>query len=197
MKTHRLALACALASLTLLFQAGCSTAASPPTPLAANPTPVLSTDTAVRLELLQLDTFLDTKANLALESALRQNSSRIGENTTLPDAPSWNQFAAGRPALRSALGAEPRFLLHRALARMTGRLPLERTNLRLLGQFLDAHPAIEREIEANPALLVDQDFLILHPSLAAFFGQHPDLFSVFNANASRPAPLTAARPAAP
>lgn len=189
----------ALGLFTLLYTAGCSTVAPTATAaaLAATPTPVLSTDAAVRQELLQLDAFLDANANLALESALRQNSTRIAEAATLPDSPSWNRFVNGRPALRSALSSEPRFLLHRSLARMTGRLPLEQNNLRLLGKFLDAHPAIERSLEANPALLVDQDFLILHPSLATFFGQHPDLFSVFNTQTSRPGPVGAASAATP
>jgi hypothetical protein len=72
---------------------------------------------------------------------------------------------------------------------MTGNLPLEARHLQRLDSFLEAHPAIQAGLEANPARLIDGDFLVRNPTLADFFYKHPDLYTVFFDNAARQAAL--------
>ena len=139
----------------------------------------------VQEELRRLDSFLDASANRTLEIKLRQNIARLNDVAFQLETPEWRQLMLERPALTGALKTERRFLLHRALTRMIGNLPLECGNLRRLDRFLDDHPAIQDALEINPALLTSLDFQIKYPALAEFFGQHPDLYTVFYQTAAK------------
>ena len=163
---------------------GCTTASTEPTPPIAS-TPVETENPQFQEELRRLDAFLDANTNRTLEIKLRQNIARLDDAAFQQETSEWKQLMLERPALPGALKTEQRFLLHRALARMSGHLSLERRNLRRLDEFLDVHPAIQNALEVNPALLTSLDFQIKYPPLAEFFASHPDLYSVFYQNAGK------------
>jgi hypothetical protein len=162
---------------------GCATAGTEP-PARLTSTPVRTEDPKFQAELRQLDVFLDANANPSLEKELRRNLARLNDTAFLQAFPEWTQLTLDRPALPDALKAEQLFFLHRALARMTGNLPLEARHLQRLDDFLSANPAIQDALVDDPSLLTSMDFLIQHPPLAAFFERHPDLYTVFCENAA-------------
>jgi hypothetical protein len=47
------------------------------------------------------------------------------------------------------------------------------TPIATLDTFLDAHPAIEKDVEKNPSLLKDPAYLAKHPELKTFLADHP------------------------
>ncbi len=168
--------------------AGCTAAPTKATPpLVA--TPVKTDSATLQANLLQLDAFLDQNTNTTLEADLRQDIRLAEDAEFLKKYPTWKQLRDERPALVLALRSEDHFLLHRALARMTGNLPLEARHLQRLDSFLESHPTIQAGLEADPSRLIDGDFLVKNPPLAAFFYRHPDLYTVFFDNAAKQSAL--------
>jgi len=50
---------------------------------------------------------------------------------------------------------------------------LTNAQLQVLDQFLDSHPKISADLEKNPALVKDANYLKKHAPLADFLRQHP------------------------
>ena len=50
---------------------------------------------------------------------------------------------------------------------------INRTELRNFDGFLDAHPAIDRELSLNPGLAQNREYLARHPELREFIACHP------------------------
>jgi hypothetical protein len=55
---------------------------------------------------------------------------------------------------------------------------------RNLGQFLDSHPEIVRQLQSNPALANDPDYLRANPDLRDYLQQHPQLQTALRDDAS-------------
>ena len=51
----------------------------------------------------------------------------------------------------------------------------ERWELRVFDQFLDQHPNIAQDLNKNPSLVNDQNYLSKHPELSQLLNQHPSL----------------------
>jgi len=50
---------------------------------------------------------------------------------------------------------------------------INRQELKNFDRFLDAHPAIEKDLQKNPALVQDSAYLAAHPQLKEFLENHP------------------------
>jgi hypothetical protein len=167
-----------LQSVVILAGATVLTAAEPaPAPPAApaekNATPIITSDETVKKNLVELDRLLDTPGS-KLEEILRKNMDRIEEETVLKNIPELELVMKEQPWIVPTLKSERHFLLHRYIARRA-RSPLLRPDVIALDKFLAEHPDIRRPLNRDPSQIVDANFLIAHPSLADFFGQHPVL----------------------
>lgn len=171
----RLVLLASAVSAFALFQTGCATSAEHKTA-----TPLATEDAAQQAQLKSFEAFLDK--NPSLEKELRIHSADITSEEFLRQHPTWREFSSAHPDLPPALQNEKRFLLHRALVRLAGNYKLERHSLARLDEFLDAHPAILAELEADPTLIVNMNFQLKHPTLAEFLEKHPGLSSAFYQN---------------
>jgi len=57
-----------------------------------------------------------------------------------------------------------------------------RAELANFDRFLDSHPDVGRQLEANPSLVTDQNYLNQHPDLAEFLEDHDQLRAQIDAN---------------
>jgi hypothetical protein len=145
----------------------------PPAP--GRTTPVISTDVQVQHRLQALDQFLDVRPEL--ERRLDNNLTRLDDEEFILHNPQWAEELQQQPGLAAALKAERNFLLHRIISR-EANLPLIRNDVLAFDRFLDAHADINRAVQQNPQLLIDGDFLRLHPPLADFYDAHPALSTI-------------------
>ena len=171
--THSLRNVCLTASLLALAAlTWTARAESAATESAKIPVPILTNDEMIKAELNALNQFLDTHPQL--EETLRANLDRAADAAFLKSNPAWDQHLKQRPDTIRALRAERRFLLHRALARMS-RTPLLHDEVAQFDLFLDKNPGVLRSLEGNPRLIRDGAFLTANSSLAEFLDAHAAL----------------------
>src|SRR6266851_5031276 len=59
---------------------------------------------------------------------------------------------------------------------------LTRQQVATFDQFLDSHPDIAKQLQANPSLVTNAEFMENHPQLQAFLTSHPELSEEFKEN---------------
>jgi len=169
----------------LVFAVVAGGAAEPATP--AEPkiaTVILSPDESVHKELEELDRLL--VVNPKVEEILRANIDRLEAEEFRKAFPDVDVLLTQKPGLVPALKVERHFLIHRYVLRRA-RGPLLRPDVLAFDKFLTAHADIRRELDRDPAQILDGKFLIAHPSLAEFFYQHPGLSTVLLEKQAKPA----------
>ena len=62
---------------------------------------------------------------------------------------------------------------------------LTRQQVATFDQFLDSHPQIAQQLQANPSLINNAEFLEGHPQLQAFLTSHPELSEELKENPMR------------
>jgi hypothetical protein len=150
-------------------------AASAPADAAKVEVPIISTDEAVKKELLTLDQLLET--NPQLEEKLRNNLEQLTQETFRMQNPDVDALLKRQPGIVPALKKERHFFVHRSIARLA-RTPLLRKDAIALDKFLSDHPDIVKALSKKRGQIVSGDFLVAHPPLAAFMEKHPSLSTV-------------------
>lgn len=153
-----------------------SPAAAPTASAGKIETPIISSDEAVKKSLVELDRLLDAPGS-KLEELLRKNMDRIEEDAALKSMPELEVALKNQPGVLPALRTERQFLLNRYLARRA-RGPLLRPDVIALNKFLSENLDIRRALNRDPSQIVEGNFLMAHPNLAEFFGEHPSLSTV-------------------
>lgn len=144
---------------------------------------ILSPDEAVQKELIELDRIL--VVNPKFEVILRANIDRIEAEEFRKAFPDVDALLTQKPGLIPALKVERHFLIYRYVLRRA-RGPLLRPDVLAFDRFLTAHADIRRELDRDPAQLLDGNFQIAHPTLAEFFDRHPGLSTVLLENQAKP-----------
>ena len=174
----------ALVALAVSQLAGLATSARAGYP--AVPTaPPADSRREIRRALREFDRFLDHHP--LLEDQLRRDPSLPASPDFLEKAPELLSFLQANPDVSAGLRLYPRYFLFRALQRQASG-PV---SFRELGSFKDLfeqQPTLQHELNENPELVRDPQFLESHPALRAFLNQHPALAQVFLAAAASPAP---------
>lgn len=137
--------------------------------------PIISLDTTVQKDLLNLDRLLDS--NPKLEEELRNNVDRLTESAFRVQNPDIDALLKKQPGLEKALKTEKHFFVHRYVARLAQQKVIRKDAV-ALDEFLTANPAIAKDLRKKPSLIVDSKFLVDHPALGKFFETHPGLSSV-------------------
>ncbi len=158
----------------------------------ASATPAPQSDNDITLaEIGRFDRFLDTHP--AIAEALAKNPSLIASNDFIASQPALQAFLQQHPAIRADLQSNPRIVMEDLVrfdaAEANGKLPpaarqdaMNAAQVSELDSFLDAHPTLSRELEANPSLIRNRDFLKDHPELVTFLQNHPDLAEDWRSN---------------
>ena len=134
-------------------------------------------------ELVETDRFLDSHPDIAKD--LQNKPSLINDATYVKDHPALGQFLSQHPGVREEITETPSYFIYRADRIGAGnggqaRNPnpdITRRELAATDQFLDSHPAIDKDLQGNPRLANDQTYLQNHPQLQTFLSQHPGVQS--------------------
>jgi len=136
-----------------------------------------------RTELGRLDLFLDSHPDVA--QALDANPSLATNRDFLTSHPAWRSFLEDHAGIRDGLIANPSGLMQNEAKfdalEAKSTLPPRAVKESMTDQFgsfdkfLDQHPAIAKQLEANPSLIRQKDYVADHPELEAFLKNKPTL----------------------
>jgi hypothetical protein len=143
----------------------------------SNPNPDLT-----RQQVAALDQFLDSHPDI--DRTLDKNPWLIRNAHYLKQHPELQTFLNQHPELKEESAETPAYLMQREKrfdAQEPGRRPpnpnpdLSRQEVSTMDQFLDKNPNIDRDLQRNPGLVNNAEYLEAHPQLQAFLNQHPNL----------------------
>jgi len=120
--------------------------------------------------LLRFELFLDQHPNI--EARLAENPAILNNQAFQRNHPVIAQFLARHPAIGAELAAQPRWFVHRELARVSAA-PVTREQLAGFDHFLDLHPGLDRLLVQHPRLLQRAEFLHNNPELHEYLKRHP------------------------
>src|SRR5947209_1237389 len=138
-----------------------------------NPNPDIT-----RQELANFDRFLDTHPEIAKQ--LQANPSLINNPEWVENHPDLRAFLASHPGVREEIQETPRFFMQREQRfennenRPGNPNPdITRQELANFDRFLDTHPEVAKQLQANPSLINNPEWVENHPDLRAFLASHP------------------------
>jgi hypothetical protein len=120
------------------------------------------------------DQFLE--AHPDIDQALRANPDLIYDQGFLGKNSDLKNFCDAHPGLRQDMDA------NRAQFRDWFR---NRRDLAAMGEFLDSHPDIAKQLEANPSLIDNKSYLQNHTQLQEFLSSHPQMEGAADWNPTR------------
>jgi hypothetical protein len=148
-----------------------------------------------RGEVASMDQFLDS--HQSIEQQLQANPSLITNQTFLSDHPQLQSYLNQHPQVAAEFAENPQYFMlrtnryegspadQRADNNAVNRNPspdLTRAQVASMDQFLDSHQSIEQQLQANPSLITNQNFLRNHPQLQSFLNDHPNIQAEFAEN---------------
>jgi hypothetical protein len=134
--------------------------------------PIVTTDPSAQKALEELNQTLDSDPKL--DALMSKHIDELTDAEFRQNNPSVDILLKQKPEILPALKIERHFLIHRYIARIA-RGPLLLPDIVALDGFLTLHTDLRKALEREPSRIVDDDFLVAHPSLANFFDQHPSL----------------------
>lgn len=185
-----------VSGLTLALGAGTAGLNAQQYPTNSNPTTVNGQATAgvqaqnpnpdlTQAEVARMDQFLDDHQNI--EKDLNKNPSLLNDTKYLDHHKDLQSFLNSNPRVREEAQENPRYFMDRetrfdvredsrdsSLARNPNP-DLTRGELVNFDGFLDSHPEISRQLDANPSLINDSGYLRANPELQAYLTQHPQV----------------------
>jgi phage-related protein len=122
-------------------------------------------------ELQAFDNFLD--AHPAIDRDLWESPTLAGNPTYLAANPELRTFLQTHPGVREEIAKSPRFFVRRTEAFDRTNKDITLAEVRSFDAFLDTHPALEKDLERDPALIRDPRYLASHPELREYLNRHP------------------------
>src|SRR5579864_5723109 len=168
----------------------------------ANPNPDLTNQ-----EVASMDDFLDRHQDVA--KSLEKKPELINDRGYLKRHKDLDEFLSEHPAVREEVRENPSYFMHRENqfeARNIDRdapdrdrdraasrdrdtrdvdSDLSKKELQDMDHFLDKHKKIEKDLQRNPSLANDRDYLKHHKSLTAFLSKNPQVGEELRENPSR------------
>ena len=132
-------------------------------------------------DIALFDAFLDAHADI--DAQLRANPSLLTNAEYLEAHPQLEAFLNQHPQAQTQIGQNPSFFIERekrfdrreSRQRTSPNPDLTRQEVSAMDQFLDKNPNIDRDLQRNPGLVNNAEYLEAHPQLQAFLNQHPNL----------------------
>jgi hypothetical protein len=149
---------------------------------------------ATRQEIQDFRQFLDTHTWIA--NKLRQNPSLANKQDFLNGNPPLPKFLNAHPFVESGLKSDPKGFMRQveeftaSPQQPTGqdwrrsRRPARSTEMRDFRQFLSDHTYLAQQLQNDPALANNPDFLNSNPDFAQFLRSHPFVQRSIRANAT-------------
>jgi len=128
-------------------------------------------------EMTTFDWFLDAHPEIAEQ--LKKNPGLADNKEFVESHPALKQFLAENPGVRDEIRENP-----------NGFMSAERRNdyreeqgvLSRMDQFLDSHPEIAQQLQKDPSLINNKQFVKSHPALQQFLASHSEAQQQFEAN---------------
>jgi hypothetical protein len=150
----------------------------------ARPAPRDDNSVITREQLGLLDRFLDTHPEVAQQ--LVKDPALVNNQQYVQSHPELQAFLNNHPEITADLQTHPQAVMREAIGVRTPEPapvppPVKTQNALTIDQaatlsdFLAAHPAIAKQLEANPSLIDNKDYMANNPALAAFLQAHPEL----------------------
>ena len=160
-------LALLLAGLTLSAVAQSPTGAPWPGPTAAGDRDIN------RTELNNFDRYLDDHPEVSRE--LRNNPNLINNPNWLAQHPSTQEFLRNHPGVNEELRENPNYFVKREERFERNGGDVSRREAANADHYLDQHPEVARELQRDPRLIDNPNYLAKHPSLQAYLHNHPEV----------------------
>jgi len=168
-------------ALLLALSAGATALPAPQSPQ-ENQNPDLT-----RQELAAFDRFVDQHPDVAKQ--LHNNPSVIGNEEFLENHAQLREFLEDHPKVREELTENPGLFMHREgqfegskrdwdgapQSTPAGNPDLKGSQVATFDRFLDEHPDVAKEVQKNPSLIQNEEFLENHPQLQTFLKDHPEV----------------------
>jgi hypothetical protein len=140
-------------------------------------------------QVANVDQFLDGHPEIAEQ--LRKDPSLINNKEFLEAHPALQMYLKEHPGIREEMTENPQAFMR--LEERYDRLEGERGGIvndndtrrwqvANADQFLDSHPEIEEQLEKNPMLIRNEEFVENHPALQEYLQQHPEIREEFSEN---------------
>jgi len=121
-------------------------------------------------QLKTFDEFLEQHPNIRQDA--NKNHNVLKDQDYIAKHPDLKQFLDQHSDLKDRLLDNPAAFLQGA-EKSEGKTT--QWQLRAFDQFLDQHPTIAQDLNKNPQLVNDPNYVSKHPELNQFLKQHPDL----------------------
>jgi hypothetical protein len=133
-----------------------------------------------RQELQAFDRFLDSHP--AIDRDVQNKPSLLEDRAYVAAHPELRDFLATHPRVREDVRQNPTRLVNRERAFERSGQDIRQPEVRNFDEFLDRHPAIDRELARNPSLANDPNYLVKHPDLNNYLASHPQIRSDIRQN---------------
>jgi phage-related protein len=139
-----------------------------------------------RRELANMDRFLDSHPEIAEQ--LQKDPSLINNQQFIAKHPELQEFLQSHPGVREEFTENPNAFMRqeerfeRREEAGNGRFgdgDTTRRQLATMDRFLDSHPEIAEQLQKDPSLIKNQEFVAKHPELQAFLQKHPGVREEF------------------
>jgi hypothetical protein len=127
---------------------------------------------AEKVDSNTMDTYLINHPNVREE--LKNDPSLINNKQWLAQHPEVNHWMANHPQLRSAALANPNSVVNRT-ENMAGHDAMH--EVKTTDAFLAKHPETAKELEKDPNLINNKQYLAQHPALQNYLNTHPNTAS--------------------
>lgn len=129
-------------------------------------------------QLADFDHFLNQHPEIAEQ--LRKDPRLVDSREFEQNHPALQSYLQEHPAIREEIKQNPDFFLHaenRYDIREDRRDGIDRRELASFDRFLDSHPEISEQLNKNPRLVDDREFVQNHPALQSYLQEHPQISS--------------------
>lgn len=176
---------CALAASVSLFVAACflslNAGAANAQTQATEPTPAPTTTAAPapndhdinRRELNNFDGYLDKHPGV--HKQLSQNPSLINDPQYLSQHPHLQNFLNNHPGVKEESTENPNRFMHRQNQFLRNGGDVSRAEAGRADRYFDQHPKLARQLQRNPKLVDNPEFMENHPGFQNYLQKHPEI----------------------
>jgi len=122
-------------------------------------------------KLNNFDRFLDNHP--AIDKDLQKNPALVNDSAYLAAHPQLKEFLEKHPGVREEIRENPRNFMNRERHFEQSGRDISKEEVKNFDNFLDKHPAIDRELSKQPQLANDPSYVAKHPELKEFLENHP------------------------
>jgi phage-related protein len=138
-----------------------------------------------RGELANMDHFMDSHPEIAEQ--LRKDPSLVNNQQFVKSHPDLQQFLADHPGVREEYKENPNAFMHQEerfdRREDQGRdRDVTRGELANMDHFMDSHPEIAEQLQKDPSLVNNKQFVQSHPDLQQFLADHPGVREEYKEN---------------